>query len=121
MSWFEIVKETVETHENYCCHALEFDVKKYIIGHFSDRGYLSKDSYEHLFGNDCDEVLQTLEDIKIDGTMMYMNKKFGMRGWNPKIFSERVLEEIQEVSKMVLNNWEECSLDEQTVEMSNEV
>tara|TARA_A100001201_G_scaffold113817_1_gene97507 strand:- start:276 stop:638 length:363 start_codon:yes stop_codon:yes gene_type:complete len=120
MSWFEIVKETVE-YSDFCCRLLYRDIKEYLIPHFSDRGYLSKDRFEHLFGKDCDEVLQTLEDIRIDGTMMFMNKKFGMRSWDTKVFNTGVLEDMQEVSIMILKNWEDCSLDEQTVEMSNKV
>jgi hypothetical protein len=122
MSWFEIIKETVE-YSDFCCRQLYSDIIEHLIPHFSDSygEFLRYDSFMKVFGENCDEVLQTLEDIRIDGTMMFMNKKFGMRGWDTKKFNTGVLDEMQRDAIMILNNWEDCSIDDQTVEMSNEV
>ncbi len=105
MSWFEIVKETVEYEDDFCCKDIVNDMEKYFIPFWDNLPI----SFPYRIGSKtCGELIQDLEDIENDGILVWMNKYQYPGVWG-RFFNTGVLSDMQEIVNMILKAYRDCS------------
>jgi|15BtaG_2_1085339.scaffolds.fasta_scaffold86593_2 hypothetical protein len=121
MNWKTIIKE-VETNEELvsCCEMLIEDMYTYLFEFtFGDAfrkalGFTNRDGWEkhlsvwqntHVMDEQCEKLVQTLEDIEIDGIGDWLNKK----GVDSKTINVGELSDFTKLLTRIIRDYRECA------------
>jgi len=107
MSWFTVIKNEVEYDGQVCCKDVVRDLEKYFIPFWDD---LPVEFPTDIFPErDCDALIQVLENIENDGTLIWLNRVHG-RSWTEGVGETGLVSDMQKMANMILTNYRDCSL-----------
>jgi|10_taG_2_1085330.scaffolds.fasta_scaffold253133_2 hypothetical protein len=150
MSWFTVIKNEIEVDDGGCCDEVVRDFRTYFMPFWDDLpvnfptnvfpsifttgemryfktnelGVLPKDSYlnRDFFQAECDTLIQILENIENDGTLIWLNRVHG-KSWqnyakkegygygddSPSHSILGIASDMQKMVEIILSDYRKCS------------